>query len=304
MPTIHEELTDATLLDAVRAGNLLAYGVLCQRHAGPAEEFALRLAGDPGAAHDLTARALTGTVRALRRGDGPRWSLRPHLLGTIRRLATEDPAAGVAAGDPAGLAAEDAAAGLATRGWAEAASQAAEATVRRWHAQLADPAFRQLPPRWQLVLWHLEAGPTATTDLAAVLGTSPGGAAALIRRAREDLSELDRRPTHNHREPDGRHARQPDRRSTHHVHEPGSRHIRQPDRRPTHHVHEPDGRHIRQPDRHSTHHVHESGCCSTHHQLRTWFDGTPSHRHLDEHVAGCVTCLSTSVRLLTTRPPT
>ena len=267
MPTIHEELTDATLLDAVRAGNLLAYGVLCQRHAGPAEEFALRLAGDPGAAHDLTARALTGTVRALRRGDGPRWSLRPHLLGTIRRLATEDFAAGVAAGDLGGLAAEDAAAGLAAGdpaaglaagGSAEAASQAAEATVRRWHAQLTDPAFRQLPPRWQLVLWHLEAGPTATNDLAAVLGTSPGGAAALIRRAREDLSEPDCLPSHNHREP----------------------------------------------DRHPTHHVHESGCCSTHHQLRTWFDGTPSHRHLDEHVAGCVTCLSTSVRLLTTRPPT
>ncbi|QFU89970.1 RNA polymerase sigma factor [Amycolatopsis sp. YIM 10] len=125
-PTTNERLTDAALMDAVRAGNLLAYGVLCQRHAEHAHGFAKGL---------------------------------HQLLATIHRLAGDQP-------------------GVPT---------AEENLVRRWYAQLADTAFRQLPPRWQLVLWHLETGRSSTEDLAAVLGTSPGGAAALIKRVRADI---------------------------------------------------------------------------------------------------------------------
>ncbi|MGC7100740.1 hypothetical protein ACPZ19_39215 [Amycolatopsis lurida] len=127
MPTtINERLTDATLMDAARAGNLLAYGVLCQRHAEHTQGL-------------------------------------HQLLASIHRLAAGQP------GD------------TPDRPTVE------ETLVRRWYAQLADTNFRRLPPRWQLVLWHLETGRSSTEDLAAVLGTSPGGAAALIKRVRTDL---------------------------------------------------------------------------------------------------------------------
>ncbi|MGC7102640.1 zf-HC2 domain-containing protein [Amycolatopsis lurida] len=167
MPTTtSDELTDEKLLDAVRAGNLMAYGMLFQRYGQPARELAVRWLVAPTGVHDLTCLAFTRMLAALRRGAGPHDDLRLSLLLTMGHLTSK-----------------------LRRGEKPSTPGPDEAIVRRWDNQLTDPAFRQLSPRLQLVLWHLELDPAPTDDLASLLGLSPSDVTDLIPHARDALRQ-------------------------------------------------------------------------------------------------------------------
>ncbi|MGC7098763.1 RNA polymerase sigma factor [Amycolatopsis lurida] len=174
------EPTDAALLDAVRAGDLPAYGVLFQRHAEPARQFARRWHSNPAERHELVAEGFARVLAAIRGGAGPREHLRPYLLVTMRHLAITW---------QRGRARVELYGDVPETGADTTAPRLDEIVLRRWNAQLAGSAFQRLPRRWQLVLWHTEVESASAADLAAVLGISPNGVAALAKRAREGLRQ-------------------------------------------------------------------------------------------------------------------
>jgi len=172
-----DAVSDAELITAARAGDEQAYAELYRRHASAALRFARSLTGHAADADDLVAEAFTRVLAALRSGNGPAEAFRPYLLSAVRnafydsarRSLREQPveeltpvAPGVPFVDPA-----------------------AAADERR----LIATAFRDLPERWQLVLWQTEVEGERPADIAPLLGISPNAVAALAYRAREGLRE-------------------------------------------------------------------------------------------------------------------
>lgn len=170
--------TDAVLLDAVRAGDLGAYGELFRRHAASVCVAARQVTPSPSEQQDLVADAFARTLNAIRNGAGPRESLLAYLLTTVRRLGI------VSARQRSRVALY----GTEPRG-EQATASVDEGALRRWHLDLAREAFQSLPERWQVVLWHTEVESRPPGELAGQLGLSPNGVAALAMRAREGLRQ-------------------------------------------------------------------------------------------------------------------
>ncbi|WP_026361412.1 RNA polymerase sigma factor [Amycolatopsis nigrescens] len=177
---IVDDPPDAVLLDAVRAGDLGAWDALFRRHAGPLRRTTAGWPAQPADHDDLIAEAFIRVLSTVRAGSGPRESLRPYLVVTMRNLAanwgrhrnrielygtapeTEEDAH-VAGGE--------------------------ELAVRRWNEQLVWSAYSTLPGRWRTVLWRTEAEGDSPRELAPLLGISPNGVTVLARRAREGLRQ-------------------------------------------------------------------------------------------------------------------
>ena len=85
LPPTSAGSTISALIDAVRAGNLHAFGTLYERHVG-----AVRGSGRAGCAatradaDDVVADVFTNTLRAIKRGRGPRDDMRSYVLTSTR----------------------------------------------------------------------------------------------------------------------------------------------------------------------------------------------------------------------------
>ena len=84
VPAQRAGLDDRTLIDAVRAGNLHAYGTLYERHVGAVRGLARRLCGNRADADDVVADVFTNTLRAIKSGRGPRDDRRCRQPGVRR----------------------------------------------------------------------------------------------------------------------------------------------------------------------------------------------------------------------------
>lgn len=168
---------DATLLAAVRGGDLGAGELLFRRHAEPVRRIAAGWGVQPAERDDLVAEAFTCVLAVVRAGGGPRDNLRPYLVVTMRNLAArwgrhrlrvqphaEVPGTGAVEG-------------------------ADERVLRRSSDQLVRSALHTLPVRWRTVLWSMVAEGRTPAELAPVLGVSPNGVAALACRARRGLRQ-------------------------------------------------------------------------------------------------------------------
>lgn len=176
---VGQQPTDTALLDAVRAGDLGAYGELFRRHVASACVVARQLTSQPSEQQDLVADAFARTLNAIRNGAGPRESVLAYLLTTVRRLGI------VSARQRNRVALY----GTEPRLGDEVTAAVDEGALRRWHLALAREAFHALPQRWQVVLWHTEVERRSPAELAPRLGLSPNGVAALAMRAREGLRQ-------------------------------------------------------------------------------------------------------------------
>lgn len=167
---------DGDLISAVRAGDVVAYGVLFERHVEAARRLAAHLAA-PSETDDLVSDAFARVLDVLQRGGGPDLAFRAYLLTSLRRLhidrlralnrtrPVEDPTAfdtGVPFEDPA---------------------------VAEFENTAAAKAFASLPERWQMVLWHTEVEQLRPQQIAPLLGVSANSVAALAYRAREGLRQ-------------------------------------------------------------------------------------------------------------------
>ena len=167
---------DADLISAVRAGDVVAYGVLFERHVEAARRLAAHLAA-PSETDDLVSDAFARVLDVLQRGGGPDLAFRAYLLTSLRRLHIDRlralnrtrPVEDLTAFDT-GVPFEDPA-------------------VAEFENTAAAKAFASLPERWQMVLWHTEVEQLRPQQIAPLLGISANSVAALAYRAREGLRQ-------------------------------------------------------------------------------------------------------------------
>jgi RNA polymerase sigma factor (sigma-70 family) len=170
-------LSDADLLNLVRAGDAEAYGQLYQRHEDAARRLARELVQTPADVDDAVAESFTRVLNATLRGGGPTDAFRPYLLTALRHVCydrlrakrSQIPTDEQELPDPGGTVVDQAMADL------------------EW--SLIARAFRSLPERWTAVLWHTEIEDSSPAEVAPLLGLTPNAVAALSYRAREGLRQ-------------------------------------------------------------------------------------------------------------------
>ncbi|WP_244180100.1 sigma-70 family RNA polymerase sigma factor [Amycolatopsis pretoriensis] len=169
--------SDAVLIQAVRNGDLAAYGRLYDRHLVAARRVAAAIASGEAERDDLIAEGFTRVLRILRAGEGPDEEFRPYLLTTIRNTMISwrrrDSAVSLVAEVPDVLPSEG----------------SDEPVDSRLHGSVAAGAFASLPERWRTVLWRTEIEGESPSRIAEDLGMTPNSVAALAYRAREGLRQ-------------------------------------------------------------------------------------------------------------------
>ena len=180
VPTSARPPSDAELIDAVRRGEIQAYGQLFERHVGAARNLARHLARSGAEADDLVSDAFAKVLDTVRAGGGPESAFRAYLLTALRHTAYDKTRR-----DRKLKLADD----------VEAVSGVEKVTTVPFHdpavatleRSLATRAFASLPERWQTVLWQTEIEGQSASELAKLLGLTANGASALAYRAREGL---------------------------------------------------------------------------------------------------------------------
>ena len=164
--------SDEQLLAQARTGVQNAFAELWSRHYRSGVCVARQFTSID--ADDLVSEAFARIYQRVLAGGGPQGAFRPYLYTTIRNLAStwgassrevqvdeiadfEDPST---LDDPAAVALD---------------------------RSLTAKAFKELPERWQSVLWYTEVEGMDPHEVAPILGISPNSVAALSYRAREGL---------------------------------------------------------------------------------------------------------------------
>ncbi|MFI0737762.1 sigma-70 family RNA polymerase sigma factor [Streptomyces sp. NPDC021100] len=187
-------LSDTELVARLRDGEDVggeAYALLYRRHAAAVRGYARTCCRDVHTAEDLTNEVFAATLQAVRRGGGPDTAVRAYLLTTVRRVA----AAWARTARRERLVDDFAVFAVSSAG----ASVDPEDTpvdpgadvraMRQAETSLAVQAFRSLPERWQMVLWHTTVEEESPSQVAPLLGLSPNATAVLAHRAREGLRQ-------------------------------------------------------------------------------------------------------------------
>ncbi|MBB5802794.1 RNA polymerase sigma factor (sigma-70 family) [Saccharothrix ecbatanensis] len=172
--------SDPELIEAVRGGEIQAYGLLYERHVTAARNLARHLSRSNAEADDLVSDAFAKVLDVLRAGLGPDSAFRAYLLTAVRHSAYDRTRR-----DKRLRLVDD----------VEAVSGVEKVTtvpfrdpaVETLERSLATMAFASLPERWQTVLWQTEIEGQTASELAPLLGLTANGASALAYRAREGL---------------------------------------------------------------------------------------------------------------------
>ncbi|MEU8548965.1 sigma-70 family RNA polymerase sigma factor [Streptomyces roseoverticillatus] len=182
--------SDEELIQELRDGfaqgrfHKAAADALYQRHRSAALARARQLSSDAHQAEDLLSESFLRTLEVLRSGAGPTIAWRPYLLTVIRNMAAEWNAENrrvLSTSDFSWLEhrARDHAFG------ADPQQHAVDDESRR----ILVRSFRQLPERWQAMLWQTTVEGVPHHVLARRLGITPNGVASLAARARKGLRE-------------------------------------------------------------------------------------------------------------------
>lgn len=146
------EISDSELIAAARAGDRASFGILYIRHSAAVRRLAQALPGD--ADTDWLVRQVFTRFRTdLAGGNGPKLSVRTHLLRTVWRLTGRDD------------------------------------RPPRPEQRLVAEAFARLPESSQLALWHTEVERDRAVEVASMLGTTRHQVRPLAIRAREQLRQ-------------------------------------------------------------------------------------------------------------------
>lgn len=172
-----QQLTDAQLLEQIRAGDMSALDVLYRRHFSDARRVARIVSDDGEQADDIVAEAFARVFAKARAGTGPTDVLTPYLRIVVRRLAVDRHRAGGGEGNSA------------DRAMLDELPTADDVIAPESDRDLVRAAFESLPERWQRVLWHTEIEGRPPAALVPALAGSPNAVAALAYRAREGLRQ-------------------------------------------------------------------------------------------------------------------
>lgn len=138
------DLTDGELLEAVRAGNKHAYGVLFSRHRNAALRVASRQTPDRYLAEDAVNEAFAAVLAAIHGGSGPVGVFGPYLFSSVSRAVyrmnhrsmRETPVVDTDIPD--------------------VVIPETNPVTGEFDSAAAREAFKGLPARWREVLWYLE----------------------------------------------------------------------------------------------------------------------------------------------------
>jgi RNA polymerase sigma factor (sigma-70 family) len=169
---LDERLDDGPLIDAVRAGDLNAFGTLYERHVGAARALARRLCTNRADVDDVVGDVFTNTLRAIKSGRGPRDDLHSYVLTAVRNTVIKSQTR------------RDTARAVPT------AHEQLDAPEADDPYRCADPiahAFVQLPDRFRDVLWSTCVEGHGPQDVAARTAMSTGAVTSLTLRARRAL---------------------------------------------------------------------------------------------------------------------
>jgi RNA polymerase sigma factor (sigma-70 family) len=171
------QLDDRELMAEVRQGNVDSFAHLYQRHVTAAATYARRLVRQNADEHDVVADAFLRVFGILSRGLGPKDSFRPYLLRAVRNAAYDRTRA------ERRLALTDELSML------EGAQPFHDTAVEKFDRDLVLQAFRNLPVRWQKVLWLTLIEELPVDDAATRLGINANSLTSLAYRAREGLRQ-------------------------------------------------------------------------------------------------------------------
>ena len=171
-----EDETD--LIDAVRRGEAEALEILYARYRPSGLGFAARLLRKSYDAEDALQEAFVKAVGAIRAGYGPKDSFGSYLYTAIRsvaathwrKLGREQPAFGDTLGPE--------------KSYRDAGLD--RALILQEQERIAE-AMRMLPERWRTVLWYREVLGELPRTIAPLMGLTPNGVSALLKRARAGL---------------------------------------------------------------------------------------------------------------------
>ncbi|MFC4224770.1 RNA polymerase sigma factor [Lysinibacter cavernae] len=169
-----ELITDAVLCDRVRHGDVVAFTELYNRNYENGIRYALHLVRDRRDAEDLLSEAFERILGVLNRGKGPTESFRAYLNMVLRNLH-------IRAVDVATVALPDDADNYLPQ------LQELDRNEEMGERELVYEAFRQLPERWQSVLWLIEVDGLDLSDVGAKIGMNANAVAQLALRARDGL---------------------------------------------------------------------------------------------------------------------
>lgn len=166
---------DSALVEAARAGDRGAYGQLWARHApaGVAYARALTNTFDPD---DLVSESFEKILRAITAGGGPTGAFRSYLYITIKNTAYSWQRSRREL-HPLGEQQE------------EIADERSVALLDALEGAPSVYAFNSLPPAWQEVLWYVDVEGMAASEVAVLIGSTPGAVAMRTHRAREGLRQ-------------------------------------------------------------------------------------------------------------------
>jgi RNA polymerase sigma factor (sigma-70 family) len=176
-------LTDAQIIDRVRAGRTSLYGILFERHLAAAYNLTRQLTRCQADADELVSTAFAKVLDALIAGNGPDSAFRAYLLTTLRHIAYDSTRRSrkyESVGDVATVH------GARPENVIIPFVDTALAELER---SLAADALARLPRRWQTVLWYTEIEGKRPAEVAQLLGLTSNGVSALAYRAREGLKQ-------------------------------------------------------------------------------------------------------------------
>ncbi|MEV7605926.1 sigma-70 family RNA polymerase sigma factor [Paenarthrobacter sp. NPDC089322] len=161
----------------VRTGNKDAFAELYHRHLPAAQYVARAQIDNPSDSDDVVAEAFASVFQALSQGRGPDKFFRAYLLTTVQRMAHDRNRKArrlQAAPDDAML---------------DFAVVDHDRVLNEFESSAMAAAFKSLPERWQIVLWHLDIEGMKPAAVATFLGVSANGVSSLAIRAREGLRQ-------------------------------------------------------------------------------------------------------------------
>ncbi|MCX4519378.1 sigma-70 family RNA polymerase sigma factor [Streptomyces anulatus] len=184
-------LSDARLIEDMRAGDDRAYEELFRRHSGAVLRYARSCCRDAHTADDLAAEVFARTLQAVRGGKGPTEAVRAYLMTAVRHVAaawTKSAKREHLVDDFAVFAAQ--AARSSELSDDDTLDLGADVLAMHEAEQtMAMQAFRSLPERWQAVLWHTTVEEESPSEIAPLFGLTANATAVLASRAREGLKQ-------------------------------------------------------------------------------------------------------------------
>ncbi|BCW57024.1 RNA polymerase sigma factor (sigma-70 family) [Paenarthrobacter nicotinovorans] len=177
-PASAQPLNDQQLLALVRGGDVAAFGELFIRYRRVGGFVARAESDNPSDAADIVGEAFAAVFQAIVEGRGPVESFRSYLLTTIRRMAHRKNQKATRLV-------------LIDSGTVDAFAFSGDDHVLGTHESIIlVRAFRELPRRWQDVLWYVDVEGLKPAQAGPLLGLTPNALSALAIRAREGLRQM------------------------------------------------------------------------------------------------------------------